>query len=135
MKIFITATFRKTKNKFEIERLCSVVREAGFEDFCFIRDIEHYKKIFSDPRQLMLRTTEEIKNSDSLLFDATKKSTGRAIELGIAYSNHKKIIILVKNSSKIKDSVRGVADEIITYAKIEDIRDTLRRIYKDWNTK
>jgi len=135
MKMFITATFKKAENKPSIEQLCSFVRGAGFEDFCFIRDVERYKKIFSDPKQLMIQATAEIKNCDALLFDATKKSMGRAIELGIAYACHKKIIILVRNTVKIKDSVRGIADEIIIYETSGDIQNELRRIYSVWTKK
>jgi len=53
MKIFITAPFRNGENKAEIETLCRLVNEAGFEDFCFIRDVENYKKAFTDPKELM----------------------------------------------------------------------------------
>ena len=49
MKIFITASFGDTQA--EIENLCSIIKSSGFEDFCFIRDIENYKKIFNDPHE------------------------------------------------------------------------------------
>lgn len=131
MKIFITATFEESKNKSEIVKLCSIVKSSGFEDFCFIRDLENYKKIYNDPRQLMLRAREEINKCDALLFDATNKSTGRAIELGIAFSCNKKIIVIMKKGTEIKDSLKGVADAVITYNIIEDIQSDLSRIYDE----
>lgn len=132
MKVFITASFKKGKNRVEIEHLCSIVKEAGFEDFCFIRDIENYQKVFDDPKKLMDRAREEIEKSDVLLFDATNKSTGRAIEVGIASSNKKRIIVIMKKGTPIKDTLRGVADGIITYNKIEDIQSDLKRLYLEW---
>lgn len=132
MKIFITATFQNDENRLEIEKLCSVVKSSGFEDFCFIRDVENYKKIFNDPKELMIRAREEIKKCDVLLFDATEKSTGRAIEVGIAFSNNKKIIVIMKGGTVIKDSLKGVADAIITYHKVEDIQEKLRNLYLEW---
>ena len=133
MKVFITASFKEDKNKKEIEQLCSIVKSAGFEDFCFIRDVENYQKVFNNPKELMDKAKEEIVKCDVLLFDATKKSTGRAIEVGIAYSNKKKIIIMMKEGTSIKATLKGVADALITYRTIEDIRDGLRRLYSEWN--
>ena len=133
MKVFITSSFKEGKNKKEIEQLCSVVKNASFEDFSFIRDVENYKKMFSDPKELMDRAREEIKKCDVLLFDATNKSTGRAVEVGIAYSNKKKIIVIMKEGTQIKDTLKGVADSIITYEKIEEIQKELKSLYIKWN--
>ncbi|OGM19982.1 hypothetical protein A2955_02200 [Candidatus Woesebacteria bacterium RIFCSPLOWO2_01_FULL_37_19] len=132
MKVFITASFKEGKNKPEIEQLCKIVKNAGFEDFCFIRDVENYQKIFNNPIELMDGARTEILNCDALLFDATEKSTGRAIEVGIAFANQKKIIMIMKEGTSIKDTLRGVADVVITYKVIEDIQDDLRRIYLEW---
>jgi len=132
MKVFITASFKGGKNKKEIEKLCSIVKNAGFEDFCFIRDVENYQKVFNNPKELMNRAREEILRCDVLLYDATKKSTGRAIELGIAFSNNKKAIVIVKKGTVIKDTLRGVAAAIITYSQIEDIQQDLKRLFIEW---
>ncbi len=132
MKIFITATFEGEKNKSEIEKLCSIVKSSGFDEFCFIRDIENYQKIFQDSKQLMSRAREEINKCDALLFDATNKSTGRAIEVGIAYSCNKMIIVIMHKGTKIGDTLKGVADAVITYNIIEDIQGDLNRLHVKW---
>mgnify|MGYP001601088360 CR=1 FL=1 len=133
MKIFITSTFEEGNNKGEIEKLCSIVKGSGFEDFCFIRDVENYKKIFQNPKQLMSRAGEEINKCDALLFDATNKSTGRAIEVGIAYSGRKKIIVIMRKGTEIKDTLNGVADAVIIYNTIEDIQGDLNRLHVKWD--
>jgi len=130
MKIFITSSFRGFDNKEEIENLCRIVRKAGFEDFCFIRDIEHYEKTFSNSKELMKRAKEEISKCDALLFNATKKSTVRAIEVGIAYSMGKKIIVIMKEGTKIKDTLQGIADIVITYGEINDVSESLSKYLK-----
>jgi nucleoside 2-deoxyribosyltransferase len=130
MKVFITASFGDTKEN--IEKICLLVKNAGFEDFCFIRDVENYQKIFDDPKKLMARSLEEIKNSDALLIDMTDKPTGRAIEAGMAYSLGKKIIVIMKNETQIKDTTKGIADAIIKYKTIEDILPELIIIFKTW---
>ncbi|MFA5000869.1 MAG: nucleoside 2-deoxyribosyltransferase [Candidatus Paceibacterota bacterium] len=121
MKIYITAPFRNGDNKAEIEELCLVVRKSGFEDFCFIRDIENYQKVFNDPHELMQRAKAEIEKCDALLIDYDGPGNGRIIELGIAYALNKQIILIAKKGTKIKDTVAGVADKIIEYEKLEDI--------------
>lgn len=132
MKVFITASFKEDKNKTEIEQLCRIVKNAGFEDFCFIRDVENYQKVFNDPKELMDRAKIEILRCDILLFDATEKSTGRALEVGIAFANKKRIIVVMKEGTKIKDTLRGVANAVITYNTIEDIQDDLKQICLEW---
>ncbi len=131
MKIFITAPFRKGKNKAEIEKLCNLTHEAGFEDFCFIRDVENYKKVFTDPKELMTRAEEEVLNCDALLIDLSTVSTGRAIEMGIAFSAGKKIIIIVKKGTILRDTSKGIADKIIEYNKINDIIQPLKTFLQE----
>jgi nucleoside 2-deoxyribosyltransferase len=133
MKVFITATFKEGANRDEIERMCEIVKNSGFTDFCFIRDVENYQKVFHDPKELMNRAREEISKCDALLFDASEKSTGRAIEAGIAFSLRKKIIVIMKEGTMIKDTLRGVADAVITYAKIDDIQSDLKKLSMEWN--
>ena len=119
MKVYITTSFGDSEEK--NQTLCSLVKKAGFEDFCFIRDIEKYQPIFDNPKDLMEKACQEIKKSDLLLIDVTDKPTGRAIEAGMAYALGKKIIVIMKRGTKIKGTVKGIADFIIEYENIEDI--------------
>lgn len=128
MKVFITASFKSGENKKEIERLCAIVKSAGFEDFCFIRDIENYQKVFDNPKELMLRARKEIENCNALLIDMTNKPTGRAIEAGIAHALNKKIILIMKKGTVIKDTSRGIADSVIEYDDLEDIVEPLKKL-------
>ena len=121
LRIFITASFQGADNKEEIEHLCSLVKKSGFVDFCFIRDVEHYQKTFNDPKELMNKAKEEIEKSDYLLIDMTDKPTGRAIEAGIAYALGKKIIVIMKKGTQIKDTTRGISSLIIEYDNIDEI--------------
>ncbi len=123
MRILVTASFGDSEE--ETKRVCAAVRNAGFEDFCFVRDVEHYQKVFDDPKELMKRAKEEIEKSDALLIDMTDKPTGRAIEAGIAYALGKRIIVIMKRGTQIKDTTRGIADIIIEYDIIEDITSKL----------
>jgi len=130
-RIFITASFQEGKNKQEIEHLCKLVRSVGFEDFCFIRDIEHYQKVFNNPTELMARAKEEIEKSEYLLLDMTDKPTGRAIEAGIAYALNKKIIVIMKRGTQIKDTTRGISTAVIEYDKIDEIVGSLSQVISE----
>lgn len=132
MKVYITASFKEGRNKEEIEYLCSLVKRSGFQDFCFIRDVENYQKMFNDPKELMDRTKEEIRKSDALLIDMTHKPTGRAMEAGIAFEQNKKIITIMKKQTKIKDTTRGISDAVIEYDNIEEIVEPLQSLFNQW---
>ncbi|NOQ55697.1 MAG: hypothetical protein GQ477_02710 [Nanohaloarchaea archaeon] len=133
MNVFITVSFRDGKNRDEIEYLCSLIRKSNFKDFCFIRDIENYQKVFDDSRTLMNKAKAEIEKCDVLLIDMTDKPTGRAIEAGIAFAQNKKIISIMKKGTKIKDTVRGITDIVIEYDDISEIVKPLRSLFEQWN--
>lgn len=126
--MFITASYKGEENREEIENLCLLVRQSGFEDFCFIRDVENYQHVFDDPRELMKKAFEEIQKSDWLLIDMTDKPTGRAIEMGMAFALNKKIVTIIKRGTIIKDTVRGVSQAIIEYGNIEEIVPKLKEL-------
>lgn len=120
-RMFVTVTFKGEDNKKDIEYVCSLVKKAGFEDFCFVRDVEHYQKTFDDPKELMKQALIEIEKSDYLLIDLSDKPTGRAYEAGIAFALGKKVIVILKSGTQIKDTTRGIATKIIEYDTLEDI--------------
>ena len=121
-RLFVTAKFKGLENKVEIENLCQLVKESGFEDFCFVRDVKGYEKAFDDPKEMMRRAKEEIEKSDALLVDITDKPAGgRALEVGMAFGLGKKILIIKKKGTEMKNTWEGVADMVIEYEQIEDI--------------
>lgn len=131
--MYITLSFKGFgQNRDAVEQLCSLVQRAGWEDFCFLRDAENYQKTFDSPQALMSRSREEITKSDALLLDMTEGPTGRAIEAGIAYALGKKVIVIMKNGTVIKDTVRGIADAVVEYNFIEDIISPLNKLLKQW---
>jgi nucleoside 2-deoxyribosyltransferase len=131
MKIYVTSSFGDSKEA--IERLCSIVRSSGHEDFNFMRDVENYQKVFNDPQQLMRRAKDEIQKSDAFLIDMTDKPTGRAIEAGIAYAFGKKIIVIMKRGTAIKDTTRGIADMLVEYNDLDEIAEALKNFSKEFS--
>lgn len=69
----------------------------------------------------MKRAKEEIEKSDYLLIDMTDKPTGRAIEAGMAYALGKKVVVIMKRGTRVKDTTRGISTTIIEYDKVDEI--------------
>ena len=132
MKIYITASFKGADNRKYIEEICSTVKKSGFEDFCFIRDVENYQKVFHDAYELMQRAREEIGKCDALLIDYNGPGHGRMIELGIAYALNKKIVLITKKGTHVKETMAGVTNGIIEYEKLEDITNPLSELLLEW---
>jgi hypothetical protein len=131
MKLFITARFKGDENKADIEKLCEIVHDAGFDDFCFIRDVEKYQRgVFSSPHELMDRAREELLKCDALLIDVSDSpSGGRIIEAGIAFGHKKLVMIIAKRGTEISVPIIGITtSNIIEYDQIDDIRDPLRQL-------
>ena len=121
MKLFITHTFKGNENKSEIENLCNLVNQSGWQDFSFIRDVENFQKKFQNSKTLMSTARQAITECDALLFDLSDPSVGKGIELGIAYRLGKKIIIIKKPDTEIRNTVIGCADLVIDYTDISQI--------------
>lgn len=133
MRLYVTATFKGSENRAEIEGLCKLVRQAGWEDFCFVRDVEGWQHVFDDPGTLMQRSLREIMVADALLLDMTTQPTGRAIEAGIAYATGRRVIVILRRGTPIKNTVRGIADAIIEYDALEEIVAPLAALRREWS--
>ncbi len=80
----------------------------------------------------MQRAKEEVIKCDVLLIDYDGPTHGRMIELGIAYTMDKKIILITKEGTSIKQTVRGVVDSIIEYKELEDIIEPMKILLSKW---
>jgi nucleoside 2-deoxyribosyltransferase len=129
MKIYITSRFKGlSENKAEIEKLCLAVRNAGMEDFYFIRDIEHYQPdFFKNQKELWAASLKYISECDALLINTSDSPRGgRLVEVGMAYSLNKPIYVIVKNGVEYKDFYNGIATSIFKYDEIGDITKQLK---------
>jgi nucleoside 2-deoxyribosyltransferase len=122
MKIYITARFKGLDNKPELEALCATVKRSGMDDFCFIRDVENYQHTFDDPQELWSRALAEVVACDALLIDVSDNpSSGRVVEVGIAYALRKPIFVIIRKGVEYKEMYDGLATRVIEYGNYEDI--------------
>lgn len=129
-RLFITASFKGDLNKKAIESLCGIVDNAGFESFCFIRDVENYKPIFDSDKKLMISATSEIAKSDALLLQIDGSPTGRLIEAGIAYALNKPIITISTDDVPLKKTVKGITTIFIKYHSNEELEKELAKAHR-----
>jgi nucleoside 2-deoxyribosyltransferase len=128
MKVYVTARFKGDENKSEIEQLCRAVQKSGMQDFCFVRDVENYRKTFDNPKELWTRALQEIKNCDALLIDVSDApSGGRVVEVGIAYALNLPIFVAARKDTNFKELYSGVATKILSYDRYDDITPQLKR--------
>lgn len=132
MRLYITATYKGTANRAEVEHLCALVARSGWEDFCFVRDVENWEHVFDNPRDLMARALDTIRESDALLIDLTHKPTGRAYEAGMAYTLGKRVIVIAQRGTPLKATTLGIADAVIEYDAIEEIVTPLADLHQRW---
>lgn len=133
MKIYITSRFKGSEdNKAQIEELCNAVRNAGIEDFHFIRDIEHYQSNFFDSqKKLWEAAKEQLKVCDALLVDVSDNpSGGRVAEAGMAYALNIPIYVIAKKGTEYKDFYTGIAEKIFEYEELSDITPWLKIFLK-----
>jgi hypothetical protein len=134
MKVYVTARFKGRENKTEIDELCSAVRAAGMTDVCFVRDVEHYKHTFDDPKDLWARVYDEINSCEALLIDVSDHPTGgRVVEVGMAFAMKKRIFVVRRQGTEYKQLFDGISSTVIEYETHKDITKELKKYYEDSN--
>lgn len=127
--MYITTRFSNAAdNKAQVDELCAAVVAAGFEDFHFIRDVEHYQKnVFPSQKALWAKAKECIEACDALLIDVSDSpSGGRVVEAGIAYALGKPVYVIVRKGVAYKDFYDGIAAVVIEYESRGDVVAALR---------
>jgi hypothetical protein len=130
MKICITTRFSTAlQDRKQVESLCAAVRAAGMDDFCFVRDVENYRHVFDDPRELWQRTRNEILACNALLIDVSDAPTGgRVIEAGMAFGANMPVVVIARTGTEYKQIFDGIATGVIFYDEYEDVTAPLQKL-------
>jgi len=127
MKIFLGASGPYDKDR--IENIRSILIELGFSVFVGPADIDNYEYNKMRVGEFMKAVFEEIKKADECIFYYSSKSTGMGIEAGYAKALGKKVIVLLPEKISISESLKSIADSVISFKKIEEIKEKLKNLF------
>jgi nucleoside 2-deoxyribosyltransferase len=130
MRCYITSRFKNARaEQANILALCDTIRNAGFEDVSFIRDIEQFDPHhFSSQQEVWSASLELLSSCDCLFIDVTDApSGGRIVEAGMAFALGLPIYVAVQGDAEYKSFYDGIATTIIRYTSLDDLATKLRR--------
>jgi nucleoside 2-deoxyribosyltransferase len=118
-KVFISYSFSKREDVRELHEKLKKLLEDKFnlEVYAFVFD---YKDNVDD-KKLMRDALQKVDEADCLIVELSNKSLGIGIEAGYANAKGKPIIYLNKRGTELKQTMKGIADVVITYEKEEDL--------------
>ena len=69
----------------------------------------------------MKKALDQVEKADILIVELSNKSVGVGIEAGYAKAKGKPIIYLHKKGTDFKQTMKGIADTVITYKDTKDL--------------
>lgn len=128
-KVFIAGPWRKKKFQIILENIRDIFKEMGYKAVVGAKDIDNYGKIKMNSHLFWEKIVGEIRNSDIFVVDMKNIGTGfgRVIEVGIAKALNKKVIILYPPRFKTDECLEEIADKIISYKDLNELRKKLNK--------
>jgi len=81
----------------------------------------HHFFLLHEPENIDVDATDELRQTDVLVAEASLPSTGQGIELGQAYDAGVPIICFYKIGARPSGSLRFVTDKVVEYRDIHDL--------------
>lgn len=129
--MYVTSRFKgAAESRDQITALCLVVRNAGFEDFSFIRDVEDFDpNHFGTQTEVWEESLKHLRACDALLIDVSDApSGGRNVEVGMAYALGIPIYVIVRRGVAHKGFYDGVSQAVIVYDDLVDVTEQLKLV-------
>lgn len=122
MKAYIGIKYHHDcRNRVTIEKIASILENAGYETSCIIRDKEKWGSVTLTPNELMEATFKEIDSSNVVVIDVTEKGVGLGIESGYAYAKGIPVYIVAKEGSEMSNTMLGISKKVLIYEELEDM--------------
>lgn len=94
----------------------------GLKSYCVIRDMEVWGEASFSAKEIMQETFAKIDSSDLVVIDVSEKGVGLGIEAGYTKAKGKELIITARKGTEISTTISGIADRVISYESISDIK-------------
>lgn len=132
MKVYISGRFQDKSATADIEKISEAIRAAHMKDFCFERDIEHFKQKFDDQKERWEHIYDELGACDSMLAMVEGSPGGKTVlEAGMAFAMRKPVVVAVKRGSSYKGQLDGIAAKTIEYDHFKELSKHLKRYEKE----
>lgn len=124
-KAYITCPVSHTRERLNLLPVIKEIVEAnGITPFVF--------EIGGTPREIFDRDYAEIKSSDIIIAEVSERSHGVGIEIGMAFCNNLKIILLIENGNSVTKLAQGIPGIVlIEYSNIDDLKQKLSHQLKN----
>jgi nucleoside 2-deoxyribosyltransferase len=112
-----------------LESIENIIKSCGLSTFLPHRDIHNWGYSFIEPNKIYQNSLEELKKCD-IVVAYPEKSKGVNVDIGIAASLKKKLIIILKEKEKLSLTYPGLnllSDiKIIRFKNMNDLEDQLK---------
>lgn len=114
-----------------LEDISLTIENIGYGTFVFVRDIQNWKPGNINPKEIMNIATKEMKKCDIILsiLGDKEKGEGMLIESGYMKALGRKLIVASSPESR-GILIKGLADEIVEYKDLGDLKEKLKKILK-----
>ena len=122
-KVFVSYSYSKREDVRVLhEKIKRLMEDKfGLEVYAFVFDYNDT----ADDNKLMNDALSKVNESDMLIVELSNKSVGVGIEAGYAKAKGKPIIYLHKQETELKQTMNGIADEVVTYENTENLLEQL----------
>ena len=124
MKVYLSVPLIKNRNKRVARAIASVIEELGHE----LISTWVLEDIHSQNLNIFERDTKGVRAADILIADVTKPSTGVGMEVMLAHTLGKPVVLVAKRESSISRMLLHMEKKkIIEFEKIGEMKEMLKR--------
>lgn len=122
MKIYLAIKYHSDNlNRHLIESLTQHLQAQGHRVICAVSDFESWGSKSFDPKELLLKAFDAIKESDLVLVEATEKGMGVGIEAGYAFAQRIPIVTIAKTGSDLSTNLKNLSHRVQLYNEVAEI--------------
>jgi hypothetical protein len=131
MNIFISMKVPRGDKELRLaaDLLAATVKSSGYLPFVATDEIAQHG--LTDPQDFMPFVRDQLRCADLVIILYHPELRGGLIEAGMAYAWDIRIWLCHQSGERVSSSMRGCADETITYETLDDLRDKLSALLKE----
>lgn len=117
--------YEDDRNRTWVQALGRALQQRGVRLFCVASDLECWGTVHFSASDLMLKTFEQIRNSQVVLVEFSVKGVGIGIEAGYAFGKGIPVWVAIQGDGEVSETLRGIAEKIFRYRDLDDLVEQL----------